>query len=236
MSDTVVLLLDTAPRSLLAWRMLRGTWSIGDSSAFEALLRMIEESEKRRSYRCVHVLALVAVGLLLACSRGDREAKGVSPNAVTATERGTSASLPGKSPDSLRASAGAEHVGVAADAVNWDAQTVAGHLTGYGLAAQAVGDVARPMFRVRGQRFRVDGGRAVVEAYFYGDASAVALDNDQLDTIKVMPKGGTMRWEMPARLIVDNNMAVVVLTEDADLRKRIAAALRSALIGSTTAR
>ena len=131
---------------------------------------------------------------------------------------------------------GAEHVGVAADAVNWDAETVAGHLTGIGLTADAVGLVARPMFRVRGQRFRVDGGRAWVEAYFYGDASAVALDNDQLDTAQVMPTGGTMRWEMPARLIVDNNMAAVVLTEDAALRRTINSALRSALRGSTIAR
>ncbi len=190
----------------------------------------------RRSYRCAHVVALVAGGLLLACSRGDREDKAVPSNTVNADDRGTSASMSGKSPDTPRASVGAEHVGVAADAVNWDAQTVAGHLTGYGLMAHAVGVVTRPMFRVRGQRFRVDGGRALVEAYFYGDASAVALDNDQLDTVQVMPKGGTMGWEMPARLIVDNNMAAVVLTEDAALRKKIETSLKSALRGSTSVR
>ena len=92
------------------------------------------------------------------------------------------------------------------------------------------------MIRVRGQRFLVDGGRAWVEAYFHGDASAVAIDNDQLDTAQVMPKEGTMRWEMPARLIVDNNMAAVVPTEDATLRKKINSSLRSARRGSTNAR
>ena len=89
------------------------------------------------------------------------------------------------------------------------------------------------MFRVKGQRFDVSGGRAIVEAYFYGDANAVALDADKLDTLQVMPKGGSMRWETPARLIVDNNMAAVVLTNDAALRTTIEGALRSALHGST---
>ena len=92
------------------------------------------------------------------------------------------------------------------------------------------------MIRVRGQRFLVDGGRAWVEAYFHGDASAVAIDNDQLDTAQVMPKEGTMRWEMPARLIVDNNMAAVVLTENATPRRKITSSLRPALRGRTTAR
>ena len=95
---------------------------------------------------------------------------------------------------------------------------------------QAVGTAERPMFRVRGQRFRVNGGRAMIEAYFYGDANAVAFDNDKLDTVQVMPKGGSMQWDMPARLIVDNNMAAVVLTDDAALRKTIETALRSALL------
>ena len=138
--------------------------------------------------------------------------------------------------DTFRVSSGTVRGHVAAHAINWDAPTVAGHLAGIGLKAEAVGMATRPMFRVRGQRFDVSGGLAIVEAYFYGDANAVALDGDKLDTVRVMPKGGSMRWEMPARLIVDNNMAAVVLTDDAGLRTTIETALRSALRGSSEVR
>ena len=219
--------------------------SLSDSSAcLQETELSIDDPSLPMMYRCSRTwrygyacgIAVMSGGLLFACSHGDREGKAVPPDAVGADGRGSSASESGKGSDTLRASAGAEHVGVAADAVTWDAETVAGHLTGIGLTANAVGVVARPMFRARGQRFRVNGGRAWVEAYFYGDANAVALDNDQLDTAQVMPKGGTMRWAMPARLIVDNNMAAVVLTEDAALRTKINSALRSALYGSTDAR
>ena len=173
----------------------------------------------------------VAVALLQACERSSDQNSAVSdsPSAVERRVPGTSA----PAPDSFRVLPVTERGQVAADAINWDAPTVAGHLREIGLVARAVGVVARPMFRVKGQRFDVSGGRAIVEAYFYGDANAVALDADKLDTLQVMPKGGSMRWETPARLIVDNNMAAVVLTNDAALRTTIEGALRSALHGST---
>lgn len=180
-----------------------------------------------------YVVALVAVGVQLACSRADRADPAQASNAVRADAQDAAAVPSATLADTLRVSAGAEHTDVAANAVNWDAETVAGHLTGRGLMVDAVGVVARPMFRVHGQRYRVNGGRAFVEAYFYGDANTVGFDTDQLDTVQVMPKGGTMRWEMPARLIVDNNMAAVVLTEDAALRRKVESALRSALRTST---
>lgn len=173
----------------------------------------------------------LAIALLQACERSNGDRK-VASDSLWSVKR----QVPGTSdpaPDTLRALARTERSQVAAHAINWDAPTVAGHLRGIGLMAEPVGTVARPMFRVRGQRFDVNGGRAIVEAFFYGDANAVALDSDKLDTVQVMPKGGSMRWEKPALLIVDNNMAAVVLTDDAALRTTIRAALRSALRGST---
>ena len=158
----------------------------------------------------------LSLALLQACERsnGDRKVASDSLSSVKRRVPGTS----DPAPDTFRALARTERSQVAAHAMNWDAPTVAGHLLGIGLMAAAVGIVARPMFRVRGRRFDVNGGRAIVEAYFYGDANAVALDSDKLDTTQVMPTGGSLRWEKPARLIVDNNMAAVVLTDDAALR------------------
>lgn len=197
---------------------------------------MFSTTRTTQSRQYVCLLVLTAGALFLACSRGDGKDRAPPSNRLSADQRGSSATTSASPPDSLRASVGAPHAAVASDAVTWDAQTVAGHLSGIGLMAGAVGVVARPMFRASGQRFRVNGGRAFVEAYFYGDANAVGFDSDKLDTIQVMPKGGTMQWEMPSRLIVDNNMAAVILTEDAALRKQIETALRSDLRGRTRRR
>ena len=171
----------------------------------------------------------LALALLQGCGR-TRDNAAAIPDSL-APARGALTS--NRAPDTLRALSRSERNDVAAHAISWDAPTVAGHLRGIGLVAEAKGIVTRPMFRVRGQRFEVSGGRAIVEAYFYGDANAVALDGDKLDTLQVMPKGGSMRWEKPARFIVDNNMAAVVLTDDAALRSTIEKALRSELRGST---
>ena len=173
----------------------------------------------------------VAAALLQACGPPAKDRKGPTSDSLSSVTR-TMPANPDLTPDTLRAMGGTERGHVAAHAISWDAPTVAGHLRGIGLTARAVGVVARPMFRVRGQRFDVNGGRAIVEAYFYGDANAVALDTDKLDTVQVMPSGGSMRWEKAARLIVDNNMAAVVLADDAALRNTIDAALRSDLHGS----
>ena len=188
-----------------------------------------------RSYALLPYTRAISVGLALtllsACGRSHSDGK-VIADSLPSVRRGAPATSD-LSPDTLRAVSRSERAQVAAHAINWDAPTVAGHLQGIGLMANATGIVTRPMFRVRGQRFDVSGGRAVVEAYFYGDANAVALDSDKLDTLQVMPKGGSMKWERPARLIVDNNMAAVVLTDDAALRSTIESALHSDLRGST---
>ena len=189
----------------------------------------------KRSFVLLPHTRAVSVGMLLvllqACGRSHSDGKVVTDSLASVT-RGVPAA-PDLTPDTLRALGRSDRHDVAAHAINWDAPTVAGHLQGIGLMAKATGIVTRPMFRVRGQRFDVNGSQAVVEAYFYGDANAVALDSDKLDTLQVMPKGGSMHWEKPARLIVDNNMAAVVLTDDAALRSTIEDALRSALRGST---
>lgn len=52
-----------------------------------------------------------------------------------------------------------------------------------------------------------------------------------------MVAGSAVRfaWEIPSRLIIDNNMAAGVMTGDEALRSRIETALHSALHGRTGA-
>lgn len=170
---------------------------------------------------------------LTACTgAGDRKAEGTS--AVTdSVPRLAPASPPAVDP--VRPMRPGERGHVAAEAIQWSADVVAAHLTGIGLEAEPMGLVSRPIFRVKGQRFRVMGGRAAVEAFFYGDANAVAQDTYKLDTVLVAPRGGRMAWEMAPRLVIDNNMAAVIMTTDASLRGTIETALHSALHGQTRA-
>ena len=182
-----------------------------------------------RRTRCASLV--LAIALLQACSQPDTERSAATSDSLASVGKRAPGLSP-STPDTLRLTDPGQRGHVSAQAINWDAPTVAGHLRGIGLTAKAAGVVARPMFRVQGQRFHVNGGRAMVEAYFYGDASAVALDTDKLDTVHVMTTAGAIRWERPARLIIDNTMAAVVLTDDAALRKTSEAALRSDLHGS----
>ncbi len=66
---------------------------------------------------------------------------------------------------------------------------------------------------------------AIVQAYIYGDAIAVAMDTDRLDSATVAPSDMSVSWLMPPSLVVDNNLAAIILTRSGDTRRRIHAAL-----------
>jgi hypothetical protein len=187
--------------------------------------------------RCEHffprLVATLMATAIVACSSRDRATPAVDSSRAAAAAPATAAVRTPEVP--LRAAPG-ERGHVAADAITWDANVVAAHLSGIGLRVEGVGVVTRPMFRVAGQRYHLQGGRAMVEAFFYGDANAVALDADRLDSVQVAPRGGRMQWEMAPRLVVDNNMAAVIVTDDAALRAKIESALRSRLRGSSAVR
>lgn len=178
--------------------------------------------------QCIGALLL---GVAVSCTgTGDRAADR-APASVDSVVPSASSKVLGV--DSVRPMRPGERGHVPAAPIQWNAEEVIGHLSGMGLEPGSMGAVSRSIFRVRGQRFHVMGGRAVVEAYFYGDANAVALDTDQLDTVLVAPRGGKVAWEMAPRLVIDNNMAAVVMTDDASLRAKIAIALHSQLHGRT---
>jgi hypothetical protein len=69
------------------------------------------------------------------------------------------------------------------------------------------------------------GRQAVVQIYLYGDAGARGADTDTLDVSRAAPRNAPANWRAPATLVVDNNMAAIVLTGDENVRTRIASAL-----------
>jgi len=69
------------------------------------------------------------------------------------------------------------------------------------------------------------GRQAMVQIYLYGDAGARGADTDSLEVSRAAPRGTPVTWRAPATLVVDNNMAAIVLTGDEAVRSRIASAL-----------
>ena len=85
------------------------------------------------------------------------------------------------------------------------------------------GAVRQPFMGGEGVLYRV--GPAELQVYLYADAGAVARDTDPLDTARVAPPNMQVSWRMPPTLIVDNNMAAILLTSDDALRRQIRAVI-----------
>ena len=85
------------------------------------------------------------------------------------------------------------------------------------------GSVRQPFLGGEGVLYQI--GPADLQVYLYADAGAVARDTDPLDTTRVAPPTMQISWRMPPTLIVDNNMAAILLTQDAGLRRKIRTAI-----------
>ena len=95
-----------------------------------------------------------------------------------------------------------------------------------GLSPTPVAELVRqPFMRIPGTLFRF--GRGELQAFVYSDQVVRALDTDKLDPVRVAPPTMMVSWRQPASLVVDANLAVIILTDDRSLRDRI----RNALTG-----
>lgn len=74
-----------------------------------------------------------------------------------------------------------------------------------------------------GALIQVDG--AELQAFFYGDANARAADTDKLDPVRVAPPTMSILWIARPSLVVNNNLALIVLTKDESLRRKLTKAL-----------
>ena len=165
-----------------------------------------------------NTLVLYALAALAACAGGDTAVKQVADTG-TASRNNSSPSLAGARPDSTDASA------VEAQPLLWDSHAVVTRLSAAGLRPEQLGEIRHPFLGVPGLTIRVAGGAAEIQAFIYGDAGAVGRDTRGLDSTRVAPPTMQIMWIMPPSLVVDNNLAVIVLTRDEALRTRIRAAL-----------
>ena len=109
-------------------------------------------------------------------------------------------------------------------AINWTVADLQTRMRDVGIKAIAAGEVHQPFLGSPGARFTMRDGE--LQAYVFADAGALSRVIDVLDTITVSPPGMMIDWRLPPKLIVSNNLALILLTRDAGLRKTIAEAVR----------
>ena len=118
---------------------------------------------------------------------------------------------------------------VSANPVQWNLKRVAEVLNAMDLKMEGeTSPVDATFLSASGQRmtFVAPGGaRAEIRVFIYGDAGAVGRDLAGVDTLRVAPRGTSLEWRVPVRLITDNNLVAILLTDDATLRESIPKAL-----------
>ncbi len=167
------------------------------------------------SSRAISFASGVFLALSLVMASGCRDQKSDPESSNTSSSRvGPADSFPPHEHDSIDAAKGV-----------WESRTVRGALEAAGLGPVSDDGVVRvPFLGPEGTRFGLPG--AEVQVYVYADAIARSQETDLVDSLKVAPAGGHVNWRMPPSIIVVNNVAVIVLSSDEVLRKRIHAAVR----------
>ena len=125
------------------------------------------------------------------------------------------------------------HVGpphdIATAAITWDVARVEARLRDAGFTSVREGeDVRQPFMSAPGARLRIAigaSGHAEVQVFVYEELVARGRDTGRLDTVRVAPPTMMISWRVTPSLIVDNNLALIVLASDTTLRVRIRRAI-----------
>lgn len=114
---------------------------------------------------------------------------------------------------------------VAANPTTWDAAAVGEALGAHGIKTLgSPSSVSQPFLSVPGLSFELLGGQ--LQAFMYADAGAVARDASTLDTARVQPPTMMISWRAKPTLITANNLLLILVSNDAELRDRVRGAFR----------
>lgn len=110
----------------------------------------------------------------------------------------------------------------------WDECNVRQRLERAGLAPQrAEGEVRQPFLTVPGITYHV--GRAELQVFLYPDARALGRDLARIDTVRVQGPDSAVPWSATPTLITSNNLAAILLSEQATQIERVRLALTAGL-------
>lgn len=176
-----------------------------------APLRTVEGATRVACYPAL-LIAIVLSGA--SCSRDDKNAVEADPAEVPSAGM----EAPARPPSDT----------VGSGSVNWSLPALHKTLCNLGLNPVVQGEVRQPFMGEPGIRYKLNGGE--LQAYIYADAGAVARDTDQLDTATVSPPTMMIHWRTPPTLIISNNLVLILLTNDPELRETIRAAVTPDLL------
>jgi hypothetical protein len=133
----------------------------------------------------------------------------------------------------VRAAVAAESAKAAAAATvpstgKWDELHLVERLVQSGLAPQALGgESGEPWWHVPGHAYRV--GTATLHAYIFADSSERRRVTGGLDSLSIAPPGTPSPYGLPHVLIVNNNLAAVLVGGNDRQQERVLLALTAGL-------
>lgn len=113
---------------------------------------------------------------------------------------------------------------IAAVQIQWTVAEVLDRLRVEGIPGELRSEIRQPFLAVPGVLVTVPG--AEIQVYIYADAGAAGRDVARLDTARVAPPNMMITWMAPPSLIWHNNLVLIALTRDVQLRARIRRSLR----------
>jgi hypothetical protein len=133
-------------------------------------------------------------------------------------------SPPRTPPASHDAAGHAGHVMPAASNT-WSAELVEQRLRDAGVSARVLPETGRHIFMsIPARTYQLDEGDEL-QLFVYPDSAARAVDTERLDPRRVAPGDMMIKWRAQPSLIVDGNMAAIVITNDEARRQRVHGAL-----------
>ena len=115
----------------------------------------------------------------------------------------------------------------------WDECNVRQRLERAGLAPRRAPEpVRQTIFGVPGISYAV--GRAELQVFLYPDSAALARDLARVDTLRVQPReGAPIAWSDTPTLMTSNNLAAVLLSDNATQVERVRLAMTAGLPAPT---
>ena len=108
--------------------------------------------------------------------------------------------------------------------LRWTLDRVEKRLRRAGIPVQRGTRITQPFMSIRATVLLAGAADEMeIQVYVYRSAAARNRDTSRLDQRHIAPPGVSPTWLMPPSLVVDGNLALIVLTRSEELRKKLAA-------------
>jgi hypothetical protein len=110
---------------------------------------------------------------------------------------------------------------------DWKQCSIEKRLTDAGFVPIEKGAAPSGLFSVPGTTYGL--GPSTLHVYLFPTASALNKEMAGIDTVAVTRRGATASWPLPPTLITSNNVAAVLISDNARLIERVQLAITAGL-------